>query len=113
MSPIQARGRFITFEGIDGAGKSSQIAAVVDLLRARGCDVDQTREPGGTALGERLRELLLHEPMDLETEAMLMFARTEMDTLVFDRYIVRKNYDETPLFGNAQEQQAAGVASAR
>ena len=69
-----ARGRFITFEGIDGAGKSSQIAAVVALLQASGVDVDQTREPGGTALGERLRELLLHEPMHLETEAMLMFA---------------------------------------
>ena len=68
------RGRFITFEGIDGAGKSSQIAAVVALLQASGVDVDQTREPGGTALGERLRELLLHEPMHLETEAMLMFA---------------------------------------
>ncbi|MBL8462950.1 MAG: dTMP kinase, partial [Thauera sp.] len=54
-----ARGRFITFEGIDGAGKSSQIAAVVALLQAAGRDVDQTREPGGTALGERLRELLL------------------------------------------------------
>ena len=67
-------GRFITFEGIDGAGKSSQIAAVVALLQASGVDVDQTREPGGTALGERLRELLLHEPMHLETEAMLMFA---------------------------------------
>lgn len=69
-----ARGRFITFEGIDGAGKSSQIAATVALLQAAGVDVDQTREPGGTALGERLRELLLHEPMHLETEAMLMFA---------------------------------------
>lgn len=68
------RGRFITFEGIDGAGKSSQIAAVVALLQARGQSVDQTREPGGTALGEKLRELLLHEPMHLETEAMLMFA---------------------------------------
>ena len=72
QSPV--RGRFITFEGIDGAGKSSQIAAVVALLQAAGVDVDQTREPGGTALGERLRELLLHEPMHLETEAMLMFA---------------------------------------
>ncbi|OYD54724.1 dTMP kinase [Thauera propionica] len=68
------RGRFITFEGIDGAGKSSQIAAVVALLRVRGIDVEQSREPGGTPLGERLRELLLHEPMHLETEAMLMFA---------------------------------------
>ncbi|TAH50063.1 MAG: dTMP kinase [Betaproteobacteria bacterium] len=69
-----ARGRFITFEGIDGAGKSSQIAAAVAALRAHGIDVEQSREPGGTPLGERLRELLLHEPMHLETEAMLMFA---------------------------------------
>lgn len=68
------RGRFITFEGIDGAGKSSQIDAVVCLLRAQGRVVEQSREPGGTALGERLRELLLHEAMHLETEAMLMFA---------------------------------------
>lgn len=73
-SPPPSRGRFITFEGIDGAGKSSQIAAVVALLAARGIAVEQTREPGGTPLGERLRELLLHEPMHLETEAMLMFA---------------------------------------
>ena len=74
MSGYSGRGRFITFEGIDGAGKSTQIAALVALLQARGFNVDQTREPGGTALGERLRELLLHEPMHLETEAMLMFA---------------------------------------
>lgn len=74
MNQTCARGRFITFEGIDGAGKSSQIAALVALLQARGLTVDQTREPGGTALGEKLRELLLHEPMHLETEAMLMFA---------------------------------------
>lgn len=68
------RGRFITFEGIDGAGKSSQIAAAVSMLQARGIMVEQSREPGGTPLGERLRELLLHEAMDLETEALLMFA---------------------------------------
>ena len=76
MSPTHSppRGRFITFEGIDGAGKSSQIAATVALLQARGIDVDQSREPGGTQLGERLRDLLLHQPMHLETEAMLMFA---------------------------------------
>ena len=74
MTETHARGRFITFEGIDGAGKSSQIAALVTLLQSRGLAVNQTREPGGTALGEKLRELLLHEPMHLETEAMLMFA---------------------------------------
>lgn len=66
--------RFITFEGIDGAGKSTQIAALVDLLKARGLVVEQTREPGGTSLGEQLRALVLHESMDLETEALLMFA---------------------------------------
>lgn len=74
MNHHLARGCFITFEGIDGAGKSSQIAALVASLESRGIGVVQTREPGGTALGERLRELLLHEPMHLETEALLMFA---------------------------------------
>ena len=69
-----SRGKFITFEGIDGAGKSTHIATVVDLLRARGLDVVATREPGGTPLGEKLRELLLREAMHLETEALLMFA---------------------------------------
>lgn len=71
---ITARGKFITFEGIDGAGKSTHIAGVVALVRSRGLNVVSTREPGGTPLGEKLRELLLHEPMHLETEAMLMFA---------------------------------------
>ncbi|MBL8447282.1 MAG: dTMP kinase [Zoogloeaceae bacterium] len=66
--------KFITFEGIDGAGKSSQIEGLVRYLAGRGCEVVQTREPGGTPLGERLRELVLHEAMDLETEALLMFA---------------------------------------
>jgi dTMP kinase len=68
------RGKFITFEGIDGAGKSTHITALVELLRARGREVVPTREPGGTPLGEKLRELLLHEAMHLETEALLMFA---------------------------------------
>lgn len=69
-----ALGKFITFEGIDGAGKSTHLAFVADLLRGRGKQVVVTREPGGTPLGERLRELLLHEKMHLETEALLMFA---------------------------------------
>lgn len=68
------RGRFITFEGIDGAGKSTQIAAAVAWIKARSLQVIQSREPGGTQLGEKLRELLLRESMHLETEAMLMFA---------------------------------------
>lgn len=71
---MSTRGRFITFEGIDGAGKSSRIDEVVAALRARGIGVVATREPGGTALGEKLRELLLNESMHLETEALLMFA---------------------------------------
>ncbi|MBI5007252.1 MAG: dTMP kinase [Nitrosomonadales bacterium] len=68
------KARFITFEGVDGAGKSTGLAWFVDALRQRGIDLLVTREPGGTPLGEKLRELLLHEPMHAETEAMLMFA---------------------------------------
>lgn len=65
---------FITFEGIDGAGKSSHIEALAQWLRERGREVLLTREPGGTALAERLRELLLHEAMDALTESLLVFA---------------------------------------
>lgn len=69
-----ASGKFISFEGIDGAGKSTHIGFVADFLTSRGKTVVTSREPGGTGLGEKLRELLLHEKMDLETEALLMFA---------------------------------------
>jgi len=69
-----APGRFVTFEGIDGAGKSSHIEALADWARARGAQVLLTREPGGTPLAERLRDLFLHEPMDPLTEALLVFA---------------------------------------
>ncbi len=73
-----ARGKFITFEGIDGAGKSTHLTGFAEMLAARGRTVITTREPGGTPLGEKLRELLLHETMHLETEALLMFgARRE------------------------------------
>ena len=68
------RGKFITFEGIDGAGKSSHVGWLAELLRQRGLVVHVTREPGGTELGENLRELLLHKSMHLETETLLMFA---------------------------------------
>ena len=67
-------GKFISFEGIDGAGKSTHIGFVTEFLCARGKNVVSTREPGGTPLGVKLRELLLHEKMHLETEALLMFA---------------------------------------
>ena len=87
---MKRRGKFITFEGIDGAGKSTHIATVVDWLSARGLEVVSTREPGGMPLGEKLRELLLHEPMHLETEALLMFAaRREHLALVIEPALAR------------------------
>ena len=69
-------GFFISFEGIDGAGKSTHIESFQKLLQERypQREVVMTREPGGTRLGEQLRELLLNSPMNLETEALLMFA---------------------------------------
>ncbi|SHM65745.1 dTMP kinase [Duganella sacchari] len=66
--------KFITFEGIDGAGKSTHIAFVSDYIKARGIELVSSREPGGTPLGEKLREIVLHEKMHLETEALLVFA---------------------------------------
>jgi dTMP kinase len=66
--------KFITFEGIDGAGKSTHLAWFSDALRRRGLEVVVTREPGGTALGEQLREILLNQSMSMGTEALLMFA---------------------------------------
>lgn len=68
------RGRFITFEGIDGSGKSTHIYAVAEALRARGVTTRLTREPGGTPVGESLRELVINQAMTRETETMLMFA---------------------------------------
>ncbi|HKX41005.1 MAG TPA: dTMP kinase [Burkholderiaceae bacterium] len=91
--------RFITFEGIDGAGKSTHIATVAERLRGRGANVVCTREPGGTPLAERLRELVLHETMDTLTECLLVFAArrdhlrqviepalARGDTVLCDRY---------------------------
>jgi len=68
------RGRFLTLEGVDGAGKSTHVAWIAERLRARGHVVLVTREPGGTPLSERLRELVLAEPMDPIAETMLLFA---------------------------------------
>lgn len=67
-------GKFITLEGIDGAGKSTHVTYVRELVEARGVQVVQTREPGGTPLGEALRELLLTREMHSDTELLLMFA---------------------------------------
>lgn len=71
---MKPAGRFITFEGIDGAGKSSHIETLAQALRARGREVLLTREPGGTPLAESLRELFLQREMDPLTEALLVFA---------------------------------------
>lgn len=68
------QGLFISFEGIDGAGKSSHIETLADAFRVQGADVIKTREPGGTVLAEKLRGLALSEAMDPLTEALLMFA---------------------------------------
>lgn len=67
-------GLFITLEGMDGAGKSTHIPTMLALLSRNGREVVSTREPGGTPLGESLRELLLHQEMHVETESLLMFA---------------------------------------
>jgi dTMP kinase len=67
-------GKFITLDGVDGAGKSTHLGFVADWLRQQGREVIVTREPGGTPLGETLRELLLHHEMDADTELLLMFA---------------------------------------
>ena len=78
------RGKFITLEGMDGAGKSTHIPIIIQLLESRGLEVISTREPGGTELGERLRDLLLHEAMHAETETLLMFAarREHIDKVI-------------------------------
>jgi dTMP kinase len=74
MSASIERGRFITLEGIDGAGKSTHLPWLKERLERDGRSVWATREPGGTPIGERLRELLLHESMTPLGEALLMFA---------------------------------------
>lgn len=70
------RGRFITLEGIDGAGKTTHLEWIVRFLKGKGVDVQSTREPGGTPLGERVRDLVLHSNggLNAETETLLMFA---------------------------------------
>ena len=71
---MQTAGLFITFEGIDGAGKSTHMAGLAEAFRSQGRTVELTREPGGTPLAEKLRELVLNDPMDPLCEALLMFA---------------------------------------
>lgn len=95
-------GKFITFEGIDGAGKSSHVEWLAQWLRDHGKTVVVTREPGGTALGERLRELLLNEPMHLETETLLMFAaRREHLAQVIEQALARGEWVICDRFSDA------------
>ena len=93
MPPPIPRGRFITLEGIDGAGKSTHAAWLTEALAARGKRVVATREPGGTPVGEALRELLLHQSLAHDTEALLMFAaRREHVVQVIEPALARGDY---------------------
>lgn len=74
-------GLFVAFEGIDGAGKSTQLHAAAAFLQSVGRKVTLTREPGGTEIGEKIRDLLLREPMRAPTEALLMFAARQEHVL--------------------------------
>jgi dTMP kinase len=103
---MMVRGKFITFEGIDGAGKTTHLAWFRERLEEKiapaGHSVVMTREPGGTALGESLRELLLNQPMDLETEALLMFAaRREHLALVIEPALARGDWVLSDRFSDA------------
>lgn len=96
------RGKFITLEGMDGAGKSTHIPHILSHFRDRGIEVISTREPGGTELGERLRALLLHEAMHPETEALLMFAaRREHLAQVIEPALQRGAYVISDRFADA------------
>ena len=97
------RGKFITLEGIDGAGKSTQLAWILELLQQAGLQPVMTREPGGTALGERLRALLLDKSMAMhaETEALLMFAarREHLDKVILpalqqDQWVISDRFTD-------------------
>jgi dTMP kinase len=78
------KGKFITLEGIDGAGKSTHLPWIAEQLRVHHPEVVMTREPGGTPLGEKLREVLLRQTMHPETETLLMFAarREHLDKVI-------------------------------
>jgi dTMP kinase len=103
---MMTRGRFITFEGIDGAGKTTHLAwfrqRLEEKIAPTGQGVVMTREPGGTSLGESLRTLLLNQPMDLETEALLMFAaRREHLAQVIEPALARGDWVLSDRFSDA------------
>lgn len=96
------RGKFITLEGMDGAGKSTHIPTIIAALEAKGIEVLSTREPGGTKLGESLREILLHQSMHPETEALLMFAaRREHIAEVIEPALAKGAYVVSDRFSDA------------
>lgn len=96
------RGKLITLEGMDGAGKSTHIPTIVTALEARGVEVVSTREPGGTKLGEGLRELLLHQAMHPETETLMMFAaRREHIAQIIEPALARGAYVLSDRFTDA------------
>jgi len=111
------KAKFITLEGMDGAGKSTHIPMMIELLKAKGHEVVSTREPGGTILGERLRELLLHESMHPETETLLMFAaRREHIAQVIQPALARGAYVLSDRFTDATyayQCGAKGVAATK
>ena len=97
-----ARGKFITLEGIDGAGKSTHIQYLAELIRGLGHGAVLTREPGGTPLGEKLRALVLSESMHAETETLLMFAaRREHITSVIEPVLARGDWVISDRFTDA------------
>ncbi len=117
INSAKKRGKFITLEGMDGAGKSTHIPNIIAALKARGVEVVSTREPGGTKLGEQLRTLLLHDAMHPETETLLMFAaRREHIASVIEPALKRGAYVLSDRFTDATyayQCGAKGVAAAK
>ena len=111
------RGKFITLEGMDGAGKSTHIPNIIALVKAKGVEVVSTREPGGTCLGEALREILLHQNMSVETETLLMFAARQehikqviLPALERGAYVVSDRFTDASY---AYQQGAKGLSMAK
>ena len=117
VAQSKKRGKFITLEGMDGAGKSTHIPNIIAALKTRGVEVVSTREPGGTGLGEQLRALLLHDAMHPETETLLMFAaRREHIANVIEPALKRGAYVLSDRFTDATyayQCGAKGVASTK
>ncbi len=117
LAQSKKRGKFITLEGMDGAGKSTHTPNIIAALKTRGVEVVSTREPGGTRLGEQLRALLLHDAMHPETETLLMFAaRREHIANVIEPALKRGAYVLSDRFTDATyayQCGAKGVASTK